>query len=135
MKYTKNEAKESYFHAILKPPPKNLTLKKTYQRNFEDVSNENTIFLRDHQNFENDPHEIYTWAIDLKNIILRTSINNKFINQIGATNPSADTCHAHATIKDQTRATLDDTLLSCIYVFPTLSSSVFIFNTPFALSG
>ena len=29
-------------------------------------------------------------------------------NQIGATNPNADTCHVHATIKDQTRATLDD---------------------------
>ena len=42
-------------------------------------------------------------------------------NQIGATNPNADTCHEHATIKDQTRATLDDNLSSCFHVFPTLS--------------
>ena len=74
MRHTKNKAKESYTRAILKPSPKNLTLKKTNQRNFEDVSNENTILLRHHQNFENDPHENYTWAIlkqHLKNTILR----------------------------------------------------------------
>ena len=44
MKHTKNEAKESYTSAILKRPPKNLTLQKTNQRNFEDVSSENAIF-------------------------------------------------------------------------------------------
>ena len=38
-------------------------------------------------------------------------------NQIGATNPNADTCHVHADIKDQTRATLDDVLSSCIFDF------------------
>ena len=43
MKHTKNEAKESYTCAILNPLPKNLTLKKTNQRNVEDVSSENDI--------------------------------------------------------------------------------------------
>ena len=46
MKYIKNEIKESYTYAILKPPlPKNLFLKKINQRNFEDISSKNTIFL------------------------------------------------------------------------------------------
>ena len=44
MKYTKNEAKGSYFSAILKRPPKNLILEKINRRNFEDVSSGNAIF-------------------------------------------------------------------------------------------
>ena len=54
IRYTKDEAKESYVKSISKRSLKNFALDKTNRRNLE---GENPNFLRYHQNFEDALHE------------------------------------------------------------------------------